>query len=599
VTVNSKNSVFRFSAVAVSVLIAFGLTAFLFGQDEGVGPGWATAGRISLPTDWSSNHVVYTNSFKGSSPQAAIAEQVAKSHYDPRLFNSWLLQGHLPSVQSAKPAASATKSALATSQAKSTKPSGPPTTSKGPAPTRDWTVSLGNGGVAQNMYPAKFSFNINANPDCTNDYVVFGLNVAGSSTQANLVGINQLYSGSNPTGLCGTTPYVYWAYNVTTLSAGKVTTSPTLSLDGTEIAFVESNGSASVLHVLKWLANNGTVSSPVTPTAVTSVDGCTAPCMVSLEYDSSHGTTISSPFYDYQNDDAIYVGNDNGKLFKITGIFGGTPAVDAVSPWSASGITLGATGVKMTGPVWDYNSGNIFIGGSDGKLYAVNSTTGAEESIAVGSGTADGGGIADSPIIDSSSGTVYAFSAANAADVGGTTLAVNTSAVTLQSSTMTPFSSPQVATIGQGTKGTQTGINTVGGSFDNSYYNWSGSGANTGHLYMIGTAAAATYPTLYGIPFSGIGSVTVTGNGGGYSAAPTVTISDSTGAGAAGTASGGVDSIAVTAAGSGYTSIPTATFSAAPTGGTTASGSAVSVGVNAITVTAPGSGYTSVPDRYR
>ena len=167
-------------------------------------------------------------------------------------------------------------------------------------------------------------------------------------------------------------------------------------------------------------------------------------------------------------------------------------------------------------------------------------------------------GLSDAPIVDSSSGTVYAFAAANAAGIGNAT--ANKTAVTLQANTATPFTSPQVATIGQGTLGTQTGINAVGGSFDNNYYSWSGSGANTGHLYMIGTAAAATYPTLYGIPFSGIGSVTVTGNGGGYSTAPTVTISDSTGAGAAATASGGVDSVTVTAAGSGYTSIPTATF---------------------------------------
>jgi hypothetical protein len=590
--VNSRNSAFRFLAAAVSLLLALGLTAFLFGQDEGVGPGWATSGRISLPTDWSTKHVIYTGNFKGSSPQAAMAEQVSKSHYDPRLFNSWLLQGHLPPGQSAKPAA---KSAPAPSPAKSTKPSGPPTTSKGPAPTRDWALSLGTaGGVAPNMYPAKFSFNINAAPDCINDYLVFGLNAAGSATQANLVGVNELYSGASPVGLCGTAPNVYWAYNVTTLSGGKITTSPTLSLDGTEIAFVESNGTASVLHVLKWLANNGTVTAPVKPTAVTSVAGCTAPCMVSLEYDSSHGTTLSSPYYDYQNDDAIYVGNDNGKLFKILGVFGGTPAVDTASGWSSAGLTLGATGIKMTGPIWDINSGNVFIGGSDGKLYAVNGTSpGTPVSIAIGSGSANGGGIVDAPIVDSSSGTVYAFAAANAAGIGNAT--ANKTAVTLQAKTATPFTSPQVATIGQGTLGTQTGLNVAGGSFDNGYYSWSGSGANTGNLYMIGTAASAAYPTLYQLPFSGIGSVTVTGTGGGYSK-PAVSITDSTGTNATLTGSGGVTGVNLSTLGSGYTSIPTATFGAAPTGGTTASGAAVSVGVNAISVTAAGSGYTSAGD---
>ena len=44
----------------------------------------------------------------------------------------------------------------------------------------DWSVPLGTGIVAPNMFPAKYSFDINATPSCANDYVVFGLNVAGA-----------------------------------------------------------------------------------------------------------------------------------------------------------------------------------------------------------------------------------------------------------------------------------------------------------------------------------------------------------------------------------------------------------------------------------
>ena len=61
----------------------------------------------------------------------------------------------------------------------------------------DWSIPLGTGIVAPNMFPAKYSFDINATPNCANDYVVFGLNVAGATPgQANLVGVNNLYSGS-------------------------------------------------------------------------------------------------------------------------------------------------------------------------------------------------------------------------------------------------------------------------------------------------------------------------------------------------------------------------------------------------------------------
>src|ERR1700680_1121940 len=271
-TLNYENSLSGLSATALAfgMFVALGITVSLHGQDVGVGPGWATAGRLSLPMDWRTKHVIYTGNFKGSSPATGAAEQAAKRNYDPRLFHSWLLQGHLPTAKSSSLASSASRASLATAPAKT-----PPRKSKGPKPHRDWSLSLGNGGVAQNMYPAKFNFDINSPEtaaNCNNDFVVFGLNVAGTASQANLVGVDDLYSGTNPTGLCGMTPSVKWAYNVTTLSGGKVTTSPTLSIDGTQVAFVESSGTASVLHVLKWLDANGTVTAPVTPAIVTAAN---------------------------------------------------------------------------------------------------------------------------------------------------------------------------------------------------------------------------------------------------------------------------------------------------------------------------------------
>ena len=60
---------------------------------------------------------------------------------------------------------------------------------------------------------------------------------------------------------------------------------------------------------------------------------------------------------------------------------------------------------------------------------------------------------------------------------------------------------------------------------------------------------------------------------------------------------GGVSGAIVTRAGSGYTSVPAVTFSTPPTGGTTATGTAVLLNgtVNQINVTSTGSGYTSTP----
>ena len=123
---------------------------------------------------------------------------------------------------------------------------------------RDWAINLGAGGVAPAMYPAKFGFDITAAPSCMNDYVVFPVDAAGSSSQPNIVALNYLYSGTaGANGICnrnatasdtGVAAEVLWSYNVQGITGGgAVTTSPVISYDlltpansGTKIAFVES-----------------------------------------------------------------------------------------------------------------------------------------------------------------------------------------------------------------------------------------------------------------------------------------------------------------------------------------------------------------------
>ncbi len=53
---------------------------------------------------------------------------------------------------------------------------------------KDWAISLGAGGVAQGMWPAKFSFNVNAPPSCTSDFLVFPVNTSTGNTRAKVVG---------------------------------------------------------------------------------------------------------------------------------------------------------------------------------------------------------------------------------------------------------------------------------------------------------------------------------------------------------------------------------------------------------------------------
>jgi len=187
----------------------------------------------------------------------------------------------------------------------------------------DWSIPLGTGIVAPNMFPAKYNFDINAAPDCANDYVVFGLNVAGATPgQANLVGVKNLYSGSG--GICGANPTVNWAYNAST-AGGVVRTSPAVSLDGKRIVYVESTAGTAIVHVLAWKAGEGTAATvAATPTLNGACTGTvaapTSSCLKSVTFSTTATDTLASPWVDYQTDKA-FVGGDDGKIYRISCVF--------------------------------------------------------------------------------------------------------------------------------------------------------------------------------------------------------------------------------------------------------------------------------------
>jgi hypothetical protein len=81
----------------------------------------------------------------------------------------------------------------------------------------------------------------------------FGAVTAGTNgTQANIVGFNNLYSGTTPTPFCAgkTFPTFIFSYES---GVGPVITSPTISLDGTKIAYIENDSNiGAILHVLTF-----------------------------------------------------------------------------------------------------------------------------------------------------------------------------------------------------------------------------------------------------------------------------------------------------------------------------------------------------------
>src|SRR4029077_1419266 len=299
---------------------------------------------------------------------------------------------------------------------------------------RDWSVSLGAGSVAANNFPAKYSFDINANPDCLNDYALFALNVAGvTNGQANIVGINQLYSGAG--GICGANPNVNWAYNGST-SGGSVLTSPVISLDGTKVAYVESAAASAIFHILTLGPSAGTVTKAAAPIASGSCLN-TSSCLKSVTFSSTATATLTSPWVDYETDKA-FVGSDDGKIYKISCVFKCALNSQPTVLWTFSLPVAGTGGAAATpnGPVYDFPSGHLFVGDQLGELWVINAKSDVTPTLAAGPVMVGGGGctaahppgrtgtgancnasggsygIPDSIIFDANSisGRVYAFS---------------------------------------------------------------------------------------------------------------------------------------------------------------------------------------------
>ncbi len=347
---------------------------------------------------------------------------------------------------------------------------------------RDWNVIL-EGHVRQNMFPAKYVFDPGAPPDCTNDYVVFGLNVAGTpgtpGGAANLVAFNNLYVNSAGTGYCAglTAPTVLFAYNITTVSGGRILTSPVLSLDGTQIIFVESvsgNPGSSIFHALTWTAGQGGIDTAATPASMTSV-----------LFASGAGNTsdsLSSPWLDY-NSSTVYVGANNGLLYQITNALS-SPTLSGGS-WP---ITV-SSGYSLTSPVLDTGLGLLMVGSANGSVYQIDTTLGAiVGTLAVGVGT--GSGFWDPPIVDVTEGTTFVVNA-NTGGPSGT-------AVLVQADTTAALALLATAQIGEGAdNGSGVHPKLYQPAFSNSYYN----SPATGLITVCGTGPADTTPYQYEFGF--------------------------------------------------------------------------------------------------
>jgi hypothetical protein len=371
---------------------------------------------------------------------------------------------------------------------------------------KDWSETEGNNGTTGlGVFPATVT---STSASCTTDFAVFNTGLAGSSSQASIIAFNELYSS------CAG-PATYWAYN----TGGTIVNSVVLSLDGTQVAFLQSNSSGvASLVVLKW-ASGGTLTSPTTLTSNSSYPNCTAPCMISLTLSGSPSDTYSSPFIAYGpggTPSTIYVGDDAGQVHNFANIFSTSTPAEVGSPWP---VTLNtSTDAALGSPVYDATSGKIFIGdylantssscqpgistpaGQCGYLYSINASSGA----VVQSAQLDYNlGIYDSPIVDSSTGMVYAFIGAD----NSTNCSSGPCAAVFQFPVgFSAGAGGTEATVGAGYEFLMSG------SFDNQYFTSTNFSSPSGHLYVVGGTGPQNN-TLYAITFTN-GSMSTTATAG-------------------------------------------------------------------------------------
>jgi hypothetical protein len=365
----------------------------------------------------------------------------------------------------------------------------------------DWSVNLGSGAtVGLGIFPAKYSFSLstaNCSSAASPDFVVYNTGLAGSAAQASIVAFDNLYSGCT-----GTVPSFHWAYDT---NGGTIVTSVTLSLDGSQVAFVQTTAGGASLVVLKWAASTTqSASAPdvLSNTAAAAYRACIAPCMTTIAFSGGANDSGSSVFYDYGSD-SVYVGDDSGKLHKFSGVFAGTPA-EAGSPWP---VAVNTSGEGLSSPVYDPVSGHVLVGdylvsgaancatAGCGYLYSVTASTGA----VVQSARLDYiFGIVDGPLVDSTAARAYVFVGADS----GFQSAASPCGVRVACSGVFQFPTTFAAAAGGTEARTGSGYEfMLSGVLDNGYFTSSNGASPSGNLYVVGNTGAANN-TLYQVPIS-------------------------------------------------------------------------------------------------
>jgi hypothetical protein len=219
--------------------LAISFTAPAFGQ------GFARPdGSIPLPIDWSSKRLIFTGDY--------TREQAVKTWNEPRAYAQWFLHGDAP------------KDSGLVRGLRTPAPLGRP--SRG-IMKKDWAISLGAGGVAQGMSPAKFSFDVNAPPSCAADFAIFPIDASTGNTRTHVVGTFTGEPTSGQTAAITVTPTGGSAVMLTLTASSTTNTgldfevSTTAATDAANLAAaINRNLSSSALDRVVAVASGATVT---------------------------------------------------------------------------------------------------------------------------------------------------------------------------------------------------------------------------------------------------------------------------------------------------------------------------------------------------
>jgi hypothetical protein len=213
------------------------------------------------------------------------------------------------------------------------------------------------------------------------------------------------------------------------------------------------------------------------------------------------------------------VGTDDGKLYKISPVFGGgAPTVANDTNWPVTVVTSGSSNV-VTDPIVDDTASRIFMGDANGYLYAISLTAPAKATSArvpigwVGHG--NGTGVVDPPIVvndpaNATTDQVFAFTGcSNVLGIGGAVSQIPANFTSSSSYTTVDMGSA-TNTGGQPT-GDCTSGNVHSGTFDNQFWI---NGTTGGHMLACGfvqNSGTTWLSRMYMFPFNSSHLITSTG----------------------------------------------------------------------------------------